>query len=408
MKRKMIAMILSGTLAASMVSGSVSVMAASAESEAESVTESVAESAAESVAESEAESVADEAEAGAEALAEDQNREDGLEGLLGGLLSSFLDDETAGQLTQIGTEALGTISGIVEELQDPDSELSQGISSVVDQVKESVSGLLNGKGLDLNSLGSGLEELIGSIKGGTAGTGFDTDVSKIEAALREYIDSDEVEEDPLDDAITNYIGVNNLEEFGAPDFAVVVPVGLFIDQSDEENPLDMKYFGEFWQFNFHFDEDGEKIVYDSGNCLTGILDIDGEMDGNTEHYIVTGGELVEEPDEETIEKMCEEMNIGTEFYYDADRDPAVSLYTNLINYAKANDQLKGFQVDDEYFTLDEAKEYVIDKYMAAIENGTLLPNLDEEESVASLAEETESMIEEAAESFSEEAVDSAV
>ena len=211
MKRKVLALVVSGVLTASLFSGSV--MAASAVSDAESAesvaesTESLAEtqdSAAEAVEEVKELVSEEEAESAAEAAEEAQDSADEDAGLLA-ILGGLFNEETMESLKGVAGEAAQAIGGVVEELQDPESELSKGLSSVVDEVKQGIEGVMSGEEDLSDFLGifgsidmEDAEKLLGSVIGGLTGS---TD-SEMEEVLRDALDSDEVFDDPLDDAIT--------------------------------------------------------------------------------------------------------------------------------------------------------------------------------------------------------------
>ena len=370
MKRKLISLMLTGVMVAGLA-GNTAVFAA-AQSETESVESTAAESEAESTAaESEAESTAAESEVeSAQSTAEEESS---LKGLVDMLLS---DDGPLKEMTESGSEVGDLLGGLISELEDPDSELSSGINKAVEEIKTQAEGL-SGKisevadqlgveigkdipvelgglirmfagedgAVNLDSLSGVVEAILG---GGSEG-GLD-----IEAMLREPLDSDEIGEDPFDEAITDYIVENYAKFYDPADIAIVVPVIVGLG--------DGKVLGDYWLLNF--DVDGSNLVFKSGGVETGILDVTANED-ETE-FEITGSEIYE--DEELYEKLpelCEQVGITADDYFGTDRNTlaSVGLYDNIIDYAKMNKAIKTFEEAGEVYTIEQAKDFIVNYFM---------------------------------------------
>jgi hypothetical protein len=362
MKRKLISLMLTGVMVAGLA-GNTAVFAA-AQSETESV-ESVA-------AESEAESTAAESEAeSAQSTAEE---EPSLKGLVDMLLS---DDGPLKEMTESGSEVGELLGGLISELEDPDSELSAGINKAVEEIKTQAEGLSGKISEVVEQLGVEIGEDIPTELGGLirmfAGEDGSLDLDSvrgivdtilgrgsegeldIEAKIREMLDSDEIIEDPFDEAVTDYIVENYAKFYEPSDISIVVPVIVGLG--------DGKVLGDYWLLNF--DVDGSNLVFKSGGVETGILNVTANED-ETE-FTITGAEIYE--DEELYEKLpelCEQVGITADDYFNTDRNASVGLYDNIIDYAKMNKAIKTFEEAGEVYTIEQAKDYIVNYFMTKL------------------------------------------
>ena len=433
MKRKIVAMMIAGTLTVSMAAGSVSVFAESAQSAAE---ESAAESAQSPAEESTAASSESLAEAGAEDEAmgaseegAGEAQESSILGALIGSISEAIDNKGEGE------SLIGSLLGSLGS--DEEGGLIESLGTLISEGKglaETAAGLLGGgdmnelvtgisdllKGADLDGITEKVSGIIGMFSGETGDQG-ETDAESVvgalfgtedkdfdfSAVLREQLDSPEINEDPTDEAITDFICERNLNNYDPTDVQIVAPVLVGIKQvGDKEYAI----LGDFWQFNFNVD--GDRLVFMSGGNDPGLIYVNVNGDEGTCEITDSKFYLDEEFDEH-LDELAEAVDMTAEEYYDADREASPVLYAEIIKCAKILPEITSFQVNDDVYTIDQAKDYVVDYYVNALKElqaaaeettGEIDMSLEEAESViSSAADEAES----AAEEFAEELESSA-
>ena len=288
--------------------------------------------------------------------------EGGLGGILSslfsedGVVSSIIHDEKAveainglfeedGPLAGVLPEDIdvnGVLENIDSQLQDANSTLNQGISSVVEMVQG------EDGSIDWEKAGSSVEELIDLFAGGAK---FDEEVDgdsddfDMDAFMAEFM----VPYDKADEAIFAYIAEKNADVIDAGDAQIFSKMTGYMDDPEQD---EVKVLGDFTQVNYAID--GEQMNMVGAATDTLLLTLARNEDGS---YTVVDEKHAEDGEgySASVEALCEEVNTSMDDFYTSCLFGAYNDAEELAKYLEEHPEIKTAEFQGQQMTAEELK-----------------------------------------------------
>ncbi len=179
------------------------------------------------------------------------------------------------------------------------------------------------------------------------------------ASLVKMVDYMDGEKTAYEQAISDFILEQNKESLEPGD--VTFCFNIIIGMKAGENEGDSQEFGDYWEYNFNL-EDGTLKRLNCGEFVAAV-DLTQSEDGSsctiTNSRIAAEGEAAQAD----IEAFCEEFDASMSDYEYAGESHQLQLLEAFVAYANTHPEVKGLENGEEKYTVEEAKEWIVDEYM---------------------------------------------